>query len=166
MVAVRGTATMEDVVTDAVAEPVLLDRSEWLPSGTKEQQSQTGESMYAHGGIVAAAAAILTDMDAHGLLAKMLLGDQQQQPSQQSADHSARQSQAPTTQQQQQQYKAPDTHQAGQGSRGEVLPDNAAADAAKGHVVAAVMQAKADYQGWQLVITGEYAETYVNTRHT
>lgn len=42
MVAVRGTATMEDVITDSVAAPDLLDRSEWLPESFKQQQAQTG----------------------------------------------------------------------------------------------------------------------------
>ena len=42
VVAVRGTATMEDVITDSVAAPDLLDRSEWLPESFKQQQAQTG----------------------------------------------------------------------------------------------------------------------------
>ena len=44
VVAVRGTATMEDVITDSVAAPDLLDRSEWLPESFKQQQAQTGPS--------------------------------------------------------------------------------------------------------------------------
>ncbi|KAL0037858.1 hypothetical protein WJX79_002263 [Trebouxia sp. C0005] len=72
VVAVRGTATMEDVITDSVAAPDLLDRSEWLPESFKQQQAQTGERMYAHGGIVAAAAAILQDMGKHKLLQRLL----------------------------------------------------------------------------------------------
>ena len=43
VVAVRGTATMEDVITDSVAAPDLLDRSEWLPESFKQQQAQTGQ---------------------------------------------------------------------------------------------------------------------------
>jgi len=45
VVAVRGTATMEDVITDSVAAPDLLDRSEWLPESFKQQQAQTGVPM-------------------------------------------------------------------------------------------------------------------------
>jgi len=45
VVAVRGTATMEDVITDSVAAPDLLDRSEWLPESFKQQQAQTGQLM-------------------------------------------------------------------------------------------------------------------------
>lgn len=44
--AVRGTATMEDVITDSVAVPDLLDRSEWLPESFKQQQAQTGEPRF------------------------------------------------------------------------------------------------------------------------
>lgn len=36
---------MEDVITDSVAAPDLLDRSEWLPESFKKQQAQTGELM-------------------------------------------------------------------------------------------------------------------------
>ncbi|KAL0046812.1 hypothetical protein WJX82_010501 [Trebouxia sp. C0006] len=87
VVAVRGTATMEDVITDSVAAPDLLDRSEWLPESFKQQQAQTGERMYAHGGIVAAAAAILQDMGKHRLLQRLLeehdpFGQQNLQPDQ------------------------------------------------------------------------------------
>lgn len=49
-----------------------------------------GERMYAHGGIVAAAAAILADMEQHNLLQRLLeeydpLDQQHQQPSHRSA---------------------------------------------------------------------------------
>ena len=36
---------MEDVITDSVAAPDLLDRSEWLPESFKQQQAQTGEPL-------------------------------------------------------------------------------------------------------------------------
>ena len=36
---------MEDVITDSVAAPDLLDRSEWLPESFKQQQAQTGVRM-------------------------------------------------------------------------------------------------------------------------
>ena len=35
---------MEDVITDSVAAPDLLDRSEWLPTAFKQRQAQTGET--------------------------------------------------------------------------------------------------------------------------
>ena len=37
---------MEDVITDSVAAPDLLDRSEWLPESFKQQQAQTGEPIF------------------------------------------------------------------------------------------------------------------------
>ena len=37
---------MEDVITDSVAAPDLLDRSEWLPESFKQQQAQTGSSLF------------------------------------------------------------------------------------------------------------------------
>ena len=49
VVAVRGTATMEDVITDSVAAPDLLDRSEWLPESFKQQQAQTGTALAQQG---------------------------------------------------------------------------------------------------------------------
>lgn len=36
---------MEDVITDSVAAPDLLDRSEWLPESFKQQQAQTGRHL-------------------------------------------------------------------------------------------------------------------------
>ena len=42
MVAIRGTVTMEDVVTDSLAEPVLLHNTEWLPKRLRAHQQKTG----------------------------------------------------------------------------------------------------------------------------
>ena len=42
VVAIRGTATMEDVVTDSLAEPVLLHNTEWLPKHLRAHQQKTG----------------------------------------------------------------------------------------------------------------------------
>ena len=85
-----------------------------------------GEAMYAHAGIVAAAAAIFRDMEAHGLLYRLLDGASAGaglppagQP--QSAAASLRQ----------------------------------AAKAAKGHFVSEELQDHLDCKGWQLVLTGE-----------
>lgn len=39
---------MEDVITDSVAAPDLLDRSEWLPESFKQQQAQTGLEPITH----------------------------------------------------------------------------------------------------------------------
>ena len=55
MVAVRGTSSVEDVITDSVAEPERLP-PEWLPEGGAEAGAG---AMFAHSGIKAAAESIL-----------------------------------------------------------------------------------------------------------
>ena len=45
VVAIRGTATMEDVVTDSLAEPVLLHNTEWLPKHLRAHQQKTGRRL-------------------------------------------------------------------------------------------------------------------------
>ena len=55
VIAVRGTSSVEDVITDSVAEPERLG-SEWLPEGGAEADAG---AMFAHGGIKAAAESIL-----------------------------------------------------------------------------------------------------------
>lgn len=53
--AVRGTSSVEDVITDSVAEPERLP-PEWLPEGGAEAGAG---AMFAHSGIKAAAESIL-----------------------------------------------------------------------------------------------------------
>lgn len=55
VIAVRGTSSVEDVITDSVAEPERLS-SVWLPEGGAEAGAG---AMFAHGGIKAAAESIL-----------------------------------------------------------------------------------------------------------
>lgn len=55
VVAVRGTSSVEDVITDSVAEPERLP-PEWLPKGGTEEGAG---AMFAHSGIKAAAESIL-----------------------------------------------------------------------------------------------------------
>jgi hypothetical protein len=55
VLALRGTSTVEDIITDSVAEPEKLD-AEWVP---KEMRPDQDEPMYAHAGIKAAADAVL-----------------------------------------------------------------------------------------------------------
>ena len=55
VIAVRGTSSVEDVITDSVAEPERLG-SVWLPEGGAEAGAG---AMFAHGGIKAAAESIL-----------------------------------------------------------------------------------------------------------
>ena len=55
VIAVRGTSSVEDVITDSVAEPERLG-SMWLPEGGAEAGAG---AMFAHSGIKAAAESIL-----------------------------------------------------------------------------------------------------------
>ena len=55
VIAVRGTSSVEDVITDSVAEPERLGPM-WLPEGGAEAGAG---AMFAHGGIKAAAESIL-----------------------------------------------------------------------------------------------------------
>lgn len=55
VVALRGTTSVEDIITDSVAEPQRLD-PEWVP---KCIRSLAKGPLYAHAGIKAAADAIL-----------------------------------------------------------------------------------------------------------
>ena len=62
VVAVRGTSSVEDVITDSVAEPERLE-PEWLPEGAA---AAGAGAMFAHGGIKAAAESILAVRPPYG----------------------------------------------------------------------------------------------------
>ncbi len=55
VVALRGTTSVEDIITDSVAEPEKLD-AEWIPKCIRNQASGP---LFAHAGIKAAADAVL-----------------------------------------------------------------------------------------------------------
>ena len=55
MVALRGTTSVEDIITDSVAEPQRLD-PEWIPKAIRDKANGP---LYAHAGIKAAADAVL-----------------------------------------------------------------------------------------------------------
>ena len=55
VIALRGTTSVEDIITDSVAEPEKLD-GEWVPKGIRDE---AGGPLYAHTGIKAAADAVL-----------------------------------------------------------------------------------------------------------
>ncbi len=57
MLALRGTTTVEDIITDSVAEPERLDPA-WIAKGLRPDQDEAG-ALYAHAGIKAAADAVL-----------------------------------------------------------------------------------------------------------
>ncbi|KAI3429288.1 hypothetical protein D9Q98_005384 [Chlorella vulgaris] len=81
VVSVRGTVSMEDLITDLLSNPV--DVENWVPDWVREEAQQrkdagiagdpTGDSLKAHIGIVSSASAILKDMEDRGLLREMLL---------------------------------------------------------------------------------------------
>ena len=73
VVAIRGTWSMEDIITDSVAEPECL--ADWLPKAFREQHGEDAAQMWAHSGIVAAADAILLDLEANNILSALLEGD-------------------------------------------------------------------------------------------
>ncbi|KAL6771318.1 hypothetical protein ACKKBG_A25860 [Auxenochlorella protothecoides x Auxenochlorella symbiontica] len=70
VISIRGTVSMEDLITDLLSQPV--DVSDWLPPWVQEAQSHKDECMYAHAGVVSAATAILLDMEEKGLLKELL----------------------------------------------------------------------------------------------
>ncbi|GAB4819117.1 hypothetical protein N2152v2_006163 [Parachlorella kessleri] len=70
VLAVRGTVSMEDLITDLLSSP--LDVSSWLPDWVNEANAD-GKGMYAHSGIVGSATAILKDLEERGLLKELLL---------------------------------------------------------------------------------------------
>ncbi|KAK9827307.1 hypothetical protein WJX81_002709 [Elliptochloris bilobata] len=71
VVAVRGTSSVEDVITDSVAEPERLGPA-WLPEGGAEAGA---DAMFAHSGIKAAADSILDDLEDSGILPALLAGE-------------------------------------------------------------------------------------------
>ncbi|KFM25319.1 Sn1-specific diacylglycerol lipase alpha [Auxenochlorella protothecoides] len=70
VLALRGTVTMEDLITDLLSAPI--DVSEWLPDWVLDA-NEGGKPLYAHAGIVSSATAVLQDLDEHGLLKELLL---------------------------------------------------------------------------------------------
>ncbi|EIE27007.1 alpha/beta-hydrolase [Coccomyxa subellipsoidea C-169] len=74
VVAVRGTWSLADFVTDIVAVPHEADW--WLPPSLQQKQQQGRmEGVYAHSGVLSAAATIWKDMEEHGILSVLLSGN-------------------------------------------------------------------------------------------
>ncbi|BDA50747.1 Sn1-specific diacylglycerol lipase alpha [Coccomyxa sp. Obi] len=73
VVALRGTTSVEDIITDSVAVPVRLD-PEWLPEKLRAADGSGGQ-LFAHAGIKAAADAVLQDMEDNRVLGALLRGD-------------------------------------------------------------------------------------------
>ena len=59
VLALRGTTSVEDIITDSVAVPERL-RDDWVPQELRAQQAgPSAGALYAHAGIRAAAEAVL-----------------------------------------------------------------------------------------------------------
>ena len=57
MVALRGTASVEDVITDSVADPAPL--ADWVPEAFAKQHGEAARDFHAHAGILGSAEAVL-----------------------------------------------------------------------------------------------------------
>ncbi|BDA43045.1 probable Sn1-specific diacylglycerol lipase alpha [Coccomyxa sp. Obi] len=77
VVAIRGTMSMADVVTDAVVHPEGID--DWLPPALSKANKHKRGTAFGHAGIVASASAVLADLDKGGILRVLLGGDEERE---------------------------------------------------------------------------------------
>lgn len=75
VVAIRGTQSIADLVTDAVVHPEPMES--WVPQDYVKQHGALG-AVFGHAGMVASAEAILKDMEDHGVLQTLLHGEEYQ----------------------------------------------------------------------------------------
>ena len=73
VVAIRGTFSLEDCVTDVLLEPASLEE-------LGEEFGFDGHDQYCHGGVMTSARIVHRDLMRHGLLDKLLLGDSARHP--------------------------------------------------------------------------------------
>ena len=73
VVAIRGTFSLEDCVTDVLIDPEPLDR-------IGEEYGFDGTGQHCHGGVLSSARVVYRDLERHGLLDKMLLGNDAEYP--------------------------------------------------------------------------------------
>lgn len=76
VISLRGTVSMEDLITDLLSQPV--DVTEWLPTWVADATGRdVGKGrtpgLFAHAGIVASATAVLEALEATGLLRELLI---------------------------------------------------------------------------------------------
>ena len=57
MVALRGTSSVDDVITDSVADPRPV--AAWVPAAFAKQHARSLSAFHAHAGILGAAEAVL-----------------------------------------------------------------------------------------------------------
>uniref|UniRef100_A0A7S4I7Q3 sn-1-specific diacylglycerol lipase n=1 Tax=Odontella aurita TaxID=265563 RepID=A0A7S4I7Q3_9STRA len=72
-IVLRGTLSFDDVVTDVTLDPVSLEA--W-----GNRCGFDGKGEYGHGGVVACAGWVYEDLERHGILDRLLLGDSPQCP--------------------------------------------------------------------------------------
>lgn len=65
VIALRGTISVADLVTDAVVYPEVID--DWIPESIRKNMKESGP-MLAHAGMVAAAQAVFEDMRERGII--------------------------------------------------------------------------------------------------
>eukprot|EP00884_Botryococcus_braunii_P020127 jgi/Botrbrau1/6799/Bobra.0153s0002.1 len=77
VVALRGTMTLADVVTDAVAVPERIDG--WLPKGVMKDaaRGRRRHRAYAHSGMVATTQNLEADLNKNGILPALLYGNRE-----------------------------------------------------------------------------------------
>lgn len=73
VVSIRGTFSLEDCITDVLIEPECLEH-------LGNNFGFDGSSQYCHGGVLAAARNVHRDLDRHGLLNQLLLGESARYP--------------------------------------------------------------------------------------
>ena len=69
VVSIRGTMSIQDCITDCMYKPVLLN------ADTIGMPQYTGCQLHCHAGVVTATNFILSDLEKHGILHRILLGD-------------------------------------------------------------------------------------------
>mmetsp|Transcript_30091 Transcript_30091/g.49730 ORF Transcript_30091/g.49730 Transcript_30091/m.49730 type:complete len:822 (-) Transcript_30091:44-2509(-) len=68
VLAIRGTFSLEDCVTDVLIDPSSLEEM-------GDEFGFDGQDQYCHGGVMSCARIVYRDLERHGLLDKLLLGD-------------------------------------------------------------------------------------------
>lgn len=73
VLAIRGTFSLEDCVTDVLIEPISLEE-------LGEEHGFDGTDQYCHGGVMACSRIVYRDLQRHGILDKLLVGDTARYP--------------------------------------------------------------------------------------
>jgi len=74
VLAIRGTFSLEDCVTDVMVDPESLEE-------LGNEYRFNAKDQYCHGGVMNCARIVMTDLNRHGILERLLLGDDAKYPS-------------------------------------------------------------------------------------